>query len=687
MSEIVALLKSRQFTRAIQELKDLLNQPQPLDSTETAVLWNYLGFSYEQTGHLEKAGKAYQKAIDYKPEHAEYHNNLGILRTTQGDLQGAYKSFEQVLSLKPDAQSFLTLAQICKVSQKEVQALDFAAQAHFLAPRWSAPIELTFELMEALSYRPEVLQHLQDKWSESQALFYLIAIGAYYQATNHEQTAQRYFRQALANNESYGLMHIHLINSLHNDKNYTDAFHWALQFYGQTPSLANAHTVLSSIQEPIPLSTEHIKDIEKKLNHYLDFFLEQHHAELTRPAHLRLPHSLSFYHCYQFKNLRPIQKKLAQFYRLPQSIYPNFSQDQTSKPKLGILSHHFYDQSVMHLLQRALEHLIQSQNFEVFIFFYAGHTPRPNNPVTDKFQKISDHFINLSTDPLQASYQIAKTCLDILIYPEVGMNPFVYAMASQRLARFQMVMSGHPVTTGLPHMDYFVSSQILETEHGQNHYSENLITLPGLPDYAPVTIPPPASRQVLGLPEIGSLYFCPMTLFKIHPDFDAVLKQILEKDSQGHVLFLAYNDLELRLQQRFHQSLGEALLSRIHFLPWSNRETFYQRLMACDVILDSFYFGGGNTSYQALGLGCPIVTLDLPWNRSRWTQTMYQLMDFTSLIAKEPDHYAELAVSVATNPTWNQELRQALQRKSTVLFDNPTWSESLLQFCQTLLNT
>ncbi len=686
LSAITADLQAGRYTQAITEISSLLKTRLP--SRTAAQLWNFLGFAYEQTRQFTDARQCYQQAIEITPDSAEYHNNLGILWAKLGNLQEAQLCFEQVLQRKPDAQSHLTLAQLCLQRHQLSKSLALTAQAHLLDSKWSAPIEHLFQLMESMAYQDNIFSDLQQQFNETGHSFYQIAMGAYYQALGDTKTAQKHLRQVLDKSESYGLLHYHLINSLHNDYRYTEALRWALQFYEATPSLANARTIISSLQEPIVFSQAHIAEIAEHLERYLDYFIKHH---VQAPSHYReisVAQNLNFYHCYQLKAFRPLQKKLAQFYGLPQVVPPPAHPTEASrKPRLGILSHHFYNQSVMHLLQRALEHLMQSQHFEVFVFFCQGENHTREDHITERVRSQSDHFEVLPTHPMRAIHQVHQAQLDILIYPEIGMNAFVYVMASQRLARFQMVMSGHPVTTGLPHMDYFVSSQILETEHGQSHYSEKLITLPGLPDYAPVTVPPRASRQVLGLPESGSLYFCPMTLFKIHPDFDAVLKQILEKDAQGHVLFLAYNDLELRLQQRFHQSLGEALLPRIHFLPWSNRETFYQRLMACDVILDSFYFGGGNTSYQALGLGCPIVTLDLPWNRSRWTQTMYQLMDFTALIAKDPAHYAELAVSVATNSTWNQELRQTLQRKSTVLFDNPTWSESLLQFCQTLLHT
>ncbi|HEY9842193.1 MAG TPA: hypothetical protein V6D23_17140, partial [Candidatus Obscuribacterales bacterium] len=107
-------------------------------------------------------------------------------------------------------------------------------------------------------------------------------------------------------------------------------------------------------------------------------------------------------------------------------------------------------------------------------------------------------------------------------------------------------------------------------------------------------------------------------------------------------------------------------------------------LRAVDVILDTFPFGGGNTSYQALGLGCPIVCLDVPWMKGRWTQAMYRLMGMSELIAADPEAYVSLAVRVATDPAWQAELRQQIAARSATLFDNPAWSDALLGFCREL---
>ena len=44
--------------------------------------------------------------------------------------------------------------------------------------------------------------------------------------------------------------------------------------------------------------------------------------------------------------------------------------------------------------------------------------------------------------------------LDILLYPDIGMNPFTNSLANYRIAPIQVNTWGHSVTSGMPNIDY-----------------------------------------------------------------------------------------------------------------------------------------------------------------------------------------------------------------------------------------
>jgi len=59
--------------------------------------------------------------------------------------------------------------------------------------------------------------------------------------------------------------------------------------------------------------------------------------------------------------------------------------------------------------------------------------------------------------------------LHILVYPEIGMHPPTMQIAALRLAPVQCTAWGHPLTSGLPTVDYYLSSELMEPENEQAH--------------------------------------------------------------------------------------------------------------------------------------------------------------------------------------------------------------------------
>src|SRR3979409_696472 len=97
----------------------------------------------------------------------------------------------------------------------------------------------------------------------------------------------------------------------------------------------------------------------------------------------------------------------------------------------------------------------------------------------------------------------------VLIFPEIGMDKVSAQLAAQRLAPVQCASWGHPVTSGFPTIDYFISSDLMEPRGAANHYSEKLIRLPNLSIYyEPADVPPvEIDRAQLGMRE-KALDFC-----------------------------------------------------------------------------------------------------------------------------------------------------------------------------------
>jgi predicted O-linked N-acetylglucosamine transferase (SPINDLY family) len=58
------------------------------------------------------------------------------------------------------------------------------------------------------------------------------------------------------------------------------------------------------------------------------------------------------------------------------------------------------------------------------------------------------------------------------------MDPFLYFLAFGRLAPLQVLLAGHPSTSGIPAIDCVVSNLHQDGEGAQDHYTERPVRLP-----------------------------------------------------------------------------------------------------------------------------------------------------------------------------------------------------------------
>ena len=290
--------------------------------------------------------------------------------------------------------------------------------------------------------------------------------------------------------------------------------------------------------------------------------------------------------------------------------------------------------------------------------------------------------------------QIEYENLDIIFYPDIGMSSVTYFLAFSRIAPVQIASIGHPETTGIDTIDYFLSSVDLETSAAQQKYTEKLILLENLPLYyePPRNFGKLKSRKELKLPEDASLYVCPQSLFKLHPDFDGILERILIKDNKGYIVFIGgtgkYKYWSDVLKKRWSKKFS-ALKTRVLFL---NRMSFLEFLSLCNcsnVMLDPVHFGGGNSVLETMLFGTPTITMPGEYLRGNVATAIYKQMKIKNPpIAKNPEEYANLAVELANNKTKNSQLREESKiAANKFLYKNSKALEECERFLQEVYDT
>jgi len=270
----------------------------------------------------------------------------------------------------------------------------------------------------------------------------------------------------------------------------------------------------------------------------------------------------------------------------------------------------------------------------------------------------------------EARRLIAALQFDILIYTDVHIDFFFYILAAARLAPVQALLPGHPETSGLPSLDYFIASAEAEPADGEAHYTERLVRLPGQVTPYPRLDVAAEARLPAGVPSGARLYICAQTTYKLHPAFDDILAAILERDDEGCLILFEMMPVEhgRTVIERIRRRLG-ALAARLVVMPRLPLPEYLALIRHGAVMLDSLHFSGGNTSFQALQLGLPVVTAEGRFMRERMTVGMYRAIGFTDLVAATPEAYVALAVRVATDPDFRTRCIEAIEAGLPTLLD------------------
>jgi predicted O-linked N-acetylglucosamine transferase (SPINDLY family) len=319
------------------------------------------------------------------------------------------------------------------------------------------------------------------------------------------------------------------------------------------------------------------------------------------------------------------------------------AQRRPGPPRIGLLSGHWNDTTAGSYFASWIDALdIGAWDTRIYAL-----GPR-FDAFTDELAAGRRAFLRLDGDIDAAADAIRAADLDLLIYPELGMDTRLLPLAALPLARRQWAGWGHPVTTGLPTIDAYLSCADMEPAAAADHYRERLLLLPDLGTrYRLPPVPIRHHRAALALPE-GPLVVVPQSLFKIHPDNDAVIDDLLARVPAARVLlFAGQSRLEAgRLRARLARRLGTERLARLHWHPLVGRARFLEILAVADLMLDTLHWSGGNTSLDALRAGLPIATTRSRFMRGRQSAAMLTALGMPSAIAPDASALAALAASM-----------------------------------------
>lgn len=627
-------------------------------SPQNAEAYFYLGKIFQQEGHADKAQQFYQEALQHRPEYPEALNALATIALLQGQNSEAEELLKQAIALRPDVSEY--------------------HKNYGLALFWGPQETLAQEhLLTAIRLNPRLAEEY-------------LRLGEFFARERQLKAASAFFKLALrGQGVSKSFLYSRLGEWAEQESELQDALYYYQKAVQNKPEdwwpEVRAATLLPWVYQ----NSEDVFIWQKRYQQNLDYL----HLQLGYWAPDKIPpitqFSQHFLLAYQGLNNRHLYERLAQFWQALLPVHPHLPQrtaNPRKKKRIGFVSAHFYQHPITECFGQLIIHLAKT-DFEVICIQIAS--AYQDNITEEIANKVHD-FLNLSAEKQidTLAEQIRNQHFDLLIYPEVGMENLTYLLSLLRLAPIQCALAGHPVTTGSTQIDYFISCSLFEPPLAEQHYTEQLFCT----QTPAVTIPKPnppevlLSRSELGLPEDRHIYLIPETLFKLHPDFDGLLKGILEQDPLGTAVLLKhkYYLWHEKLLARFETSLAP-YQNQVLFLDWTDQTRFFMRLLHADAVLDSLYFGAGTVAYQALGLGVPLVTLPGSMMRGRIVAGLYHQMGIRDCWAHNQQEYIQIANRLAQDPEWRTQVSEKIRNQHAILFNPSAGIQELICFFREIL--
>lgn len=605
----------------------------------------------------QDAIKAYQQALLLRPDYAEALSNCGVIILEEGSPQRAMPLFEKALSANPNlAVAFNNLGNALTqldLYQDAFQCFERALQINNQYLDACLNFGNCLKRAKQVSAAIDCYQHALKIDPNHAYAYYLL--GEIYYDTGDTDLAKTYLAKSLdldpKNIEAQFALVISQIPKVYRSKA-------ALQ--DSRSAFASQLNTLRDIaaERGTPVKIENILG---KHPFYLAYQDENNASLLSQYGAICVEHAKS------------IQDIL---------IKPPAVAKRSPRIKIGIVSRYFCKHPVWDAITKGWVTCLNPDQFEVQLF----NTNGAEDTETELAKVNSASYINCGNSIQRAAQVIAKQNLDVILYPEIGMDMTSKGLACLRLAPVQIASWGHPESTGLQTIDFYLSAKLLEPENAKSLYSEVLVQLPNLGTHIECdgvkAITP--NLDDLGIDPAIPILLCAGSPSKYNPNHDAIFVEIAKRLGQCQFFFFDFDEnLSAILKERMQMAFAHAQLDAnqfLRFIPFLKKEEFYGLMQKADLYLDTIGFSGFNTAMQALICDLPVITIEGTRMRGRLASAILNRIGVSDLICQSNTAYIDLVVELTQNQHLLNTYKDKIAKSKNILFDDPEPIRALEDF-------
>ncbi|CDH44154.1 tetratricopeptide repeat protein [Candidatus Contendibacter odensensis] len=607
-------------------------------------------------GRLAEAEDCYRQTLALEPTHADAANHLGAIAWAQHRVEEAFSWYGMALALRPDCTEARYNLGIAWAEQaNDIAAAECFQQVLEVDPLF-APAHYQ---MSRLQHRRGQLQEALDSHQQAVALRptdaqWLNEYGLLLSELDRLDPAVTAYRQALALQPAAAGLHSNLGMALEKQGQFSAAMACYRQALTLDAGLVAAHSNLGMVLAKLGRADE---------------------ADVCFRQALDLqPDSVNIYNNWVFNASYLPDQDLAHILARHQAFTERFetplaanrqpcanSPDPQRRLRIGYVSADFRHHAVSQFLESVLS-AQDHQNFEWFAYL----NQQQGDSQTRRLLSLFDHWRTVwASSDEQLAALIRDDAIDILVDLSGHTQGNRLLVFARKPAPVQVAWLGYFATTGLTTLDYILADRWVIPPEEDAFYTERSYRLPDSclcftpPEFDLPVAPTPAQRQ--GFITFGSFN----NLAKLNDAVMACWTAILHALPGSRLLLktAVLGDAEVRaaLVERFARyGIGA---ERLCLEGVETIRAALARYHEIDIALDSFPYGGGATTAQALWMGVPVLTLHGDRFIGRLGESLLRTVGLPEWVVKDRDDYVAKAVAFAADVAALDTLRQTVRAR------------------------
>ena len=364
---------------------------------------------------------------------------------------------------------------------------------------------------------------------------------------------------------------------------------------------------------------------------------------------------------------------------LPQYNCNKINIQKIRKIKLAFLSADIKNEHSITAFLKTIIKNVNKDKFELILFSNSNKNKEDETPPDLKIY--FDKWINIQNlNDIEAINIIRKNNINIMI-DLMGLSSLNrLSLFKNRLAPIQVLWLGYNNTSGLSQMDYLIADPNLIKKNEVKFYSEKILFLPniwnchsGFSTLRKENPTPLINNKHITFGSFNNTN-------KISDEVVSVWSNILKSINNSRLIIKSshvYSD-EI-LKEKFEKN---KVLNQIIFL--DRKSSFKEHIdeyKKIDLALDTFPYNGVTTSFEAIWMGVPILTLKGFNPNSRAGESINKNLNMNYLIADNKDEYVLKAIELSKNFEKVIEIRKNIFDKAleSNLFNDKKFSKEFYE--------